>query len=153
MANMFLEGMDLNPMFADPEKFRPQMRQDLGGGEGLELFLRAKIPLVHGWLVDPSSQEYEAVQRAGDYDSSVNVVAEADHLTQGSLVVDEDEPRGSNSGVGSSSHVGKQSDVWTAEERTKIEDGILSLLVFFPRTHGDLKPSLFAASSIRPNPS
>lgn len=125
--------MDLNPVFVDAHEFRPQMREDLGGGEGLELFSHAKIPLVHGWLVDPSSQEYEAVQRAGDYDNSVNVVAEADHLTQGRLVVDEDEAGGSSSGPGSSSHTGKQSDIWTAEERTKVEDGILFSVVVFPR--------------------
>lgn len=128
----FIEGMDLNPVFDDAHGFRPQMRKDLGGGEGLELFSHANIPLVHGWLVDPSSPEYEAVQRACDYDNSVNVVAEADHLTQGRLVVDEDEPGGSNSGAGSGLHTGKQNDVWTPEERTKVEDGILSLRVVFP---------------------
>jgi ubiquitin carboxyl-terminal hydrolase MINDY-1/2 len=125
---MFLEGMDLNPVFIDAHGFRPQMRKDLDGGEGLELFSHANISLVHGWLVDPSSPEYEAVQRAGDYDNSVNVVVEADHLAQGRLVVDEDETAGSSSGVGSGS---KQGDVWTPEERTKVEDGILFLNVVF----------------------
>jgi hypothetical protein len=111
------------------------MRQDLGGGEGLELFSHANIPLVHGWLVDPSSPEYEAIQRAGDYDNSVNVVAEADHLTQGRLVFDEDEAGGSSSGAGGSSHTGKQGDTWTIEERTKVEDGILSFHPFsYPLT-------------------
>lgn len=117
------EGMDLNPVFTDAHEFRPQMRQDLGGGEGLELFSHANIPLVHGWLVDPSSPEYEAVQRAGDYDNSVTVVVEADHLTQGRLVIDENEAGGSSSGAGGSSHTGKRGDTWTAEERVKVEDG------------------------------
>ena len=116
--------MDLNPVLFDAHGFRPQMREDLGGGEGLELFSHANIPLVHGWLVDPSSPEFEAVQRAGDYDNSVNVVAEADHLTQGRLVVDEDEAGGSSSGADSGSRVKKQGDAWTTEERTKVEDGI-----------------------------
>lgn len=111
--------MDLNPVFTDALGFRPQMRKDLGGGEGLELFSHANIPLVHGWLVDPSSPEYEALQRAVDYDSSVNVVAEADHLTQGRLVLDE-EVAGSSSGAGSSS---SHTDTWSTEKRTKIEDG------------------------------
>ena len=127
--------MDLNPVFSDAHGFRPQMRKDLGGGEGLELFSHANIPLVHGWLVDPSSPEYEAVQRAGDYDNGVNVVAEADHLTHGRLVVDENEAGGSSSGAGDSSHGGKQSDAWTAEERTKVEDGTLSPLSMFHSTH------------------
>lgn len=126
MTDGVSEGMDLNPVFVDAHGFRPQMRKDLGGGEGLELFSHANIPLVHGWLVDPSSPEYESVQRAGDYDNSVNVVAEADHLAQGRLVVDEDEPGGSGSGTGNSSHTGKQSDNWTTEERTKVEDGSFS---------------------------
>ena len=120
--------MDLNPVFTDVLGFRPQIRKDLGGGEGLELFSYANIPLVHGWLIDPLTPEYEAIQRAVDYDNSVNVVAEADHLTQGRLVVDEYEAGGSSSGAGSSSHTGKQNDAWTAEERTKVEDGTLSRL-------------------------
>jgi hypothetical protein len=117
--------MDLNPIFTDAWGFRPQMRKDLGGGEGLELFSHANIPLVHGWLIDPSSPEYEAIRRAGDYDNSVTVVAEADHLTQGRLVVDENEAGGSSSGAGSSSHL------WTAEERAKVEDGNMSPLLVF----------------------
>jgi len=146
--------MDLNPVFTDALGFRPQMREDLGGGEGLDLFSHAKISLVHGWLVDPSSPEFEAVQRAVDYDTSVNVVAEADHLAQGRLVVDEDEAGGSSSGAGSSSHAGKQNDDWSAEERIKIEDGAPSLLskCVAPLTHADLKPSPFVSSSTRHNP-
>jgi len=144
--------MDLNPVFVDVHGFRPQMRKDLDGGEGLELFSHANIPLVHGWLVDPLSPEYEAVQRAGDYDNSVNVVAEADHLTQGRLVVDENEAGGSGSGAGSSSHTGKQNDAWSTEERTKVEDGTSSPpRCFVLLTHADLKPSLSASSSMRPN--
>ena len=130
--------MDLNPVFVDAHGFRPQMRNDLDGGEGLELFSHANIPLVHGWLVDPLSPEYEAVQMAGDYDNSVNVVAEADHLTQGRLVVDVDgdEAGGSSNGTGNSSHTEKQSDVWTTEQRTKVEDGIfLSLQASLPLIH------------------
>ena len=149
------EGMDLNPVFFDAYGFRPQMRKDLDGGEGLELFSHANIPLVHGWLVDPSSPEYEPVQRAGDYDNSVNVVAEADHLTQGRLVVDhEDETsEGSSGGAGGTSHTGKQSDIWTTEQRTKVEDGIFvsSLLCIFPSTHGNLKLSSFASSWVQLN--
>jgi len=118
--------MDLNPVFTDVLGFRPQIRKDLGGGEGLELFSHANISLVHGWLADPSGPEYEAIQRAVDYDNSVNVVAEADHLTQGRLVVDEYEAGGSSSGADSGSHAVKQSDTWTAEERTKVEDGTWS---------------------------
>ncbi|KAF9650167.1 hypothetical protein BDM02DRAFT_3141330 [Thelephora ganbajun] len=147
-----LKGMDLNPVFVDAHGFRPQMRRDLGGGEGLELFSHANIPLVHGWLVDPLSPEYEAVQRAGDYDASVNVVAEADHFTQGRLVVDENEAEGSSSGAGSSSHTGKQNDIWTTEERMKVEDAI-SIRQFLNATQSQLTyHGLFhLASALSPN--
>ena len=142
--------MDLNPVFTDALGFRPQMRKDLGGGEGLELFSHANIPLVHGWLVDPSSPEYGALQRAVDYDSSVNVVAEADHLTQGRLVLDE-EVAGSSSGAGSSSHTGGHNDTWNTEQRTKVEDGISFLPVFDSFIHADFKLSLFVNSLTQPN--
>lgn len=146
--------MDLNPVFTDALGFRPQMRKDLGGGEGLELFSHANIPLVHGWLVDPSSPEYGAVQRAVDYDSSVNMVVEADHLTQGRLVLDEEEVAGSSSGAGSSSHAGGHNYSWNTEERTKIEDGTppLPVLCFDSFTHADFQLSPFVNSSARPNP-
>lgn len=145
-----LKGMDLNPVFVDAHGFRPQMRKDLGGGEGLELFSHANISLVHGWLVDPSSQEYEAIQRAGDYDTSVNVVAEADHLTEGRLVVDENEAGGSSSGADGSSHTGEQNHTWTTEQRTKVEDAI-SIRHFLNTTQSQLTyHGLFHLASVLP---
>jgi len=52
------------------------------------------------------------------------VVAEADHLTQGRLVVDEDEAGGSSDGTGDASNTEKQSEAWTTDQRTKVEDAI-----------------------------
>jgi hypothetical protein len=46
---------------------------------------------VHGWLVDPDSQEYAALAKTEDYDTSVNTIVDADHLTSGRLVVSEHE--------------------------------------------------------------
>ena len=101
------EGMDLNPVFTSATAFRPATT----GGE-LALFASAGITLVHGWLVDPASSEYAAVSRAGDYDSAVNLIVEADVLTRGLLV-------GDGEGVGPSSpHINL-----TDEERRKVEDG------------------------------
>lgn len=44
---------------------------------------------MHGWLVDPDSQEYAALAKTEDYDTSVNSIVDADHLTSGRLVVSE----------------------------------------------------------------
>lgn len=44
---------------------------------------------MHGWLVDPDSQEYTALAKTEDYDTSVNAIVDADHLTSGRLVVSE----------------------------------------------------------------
>jgi len=46
---------------------------------------------VHGWLVDPDSQEYAALARTEDYDTSVNAIVDADHLMSGKLVTSEQE--------------------------------------------------------------
>ena len=57
-------GMDLNPLFTGVSSFRPAA----AGGE-LALFELCRIPLVHGWLVDPCSPEYPVLERCGDYDT------------------------------------------------------------------------------------
>ncbi|KAI0703830.1 hypothetical protein BC835DRAFT_909494 [Cytidiella melzeri] len=79
------KGMDLNPLFTGITAFRPAAN----GGE-LKLFEHAGIKLVHGWLVDPSSPEHQAVSQVKDYDTAVNLVAEADHLSKGQIVPDYD---------------------------------------------------------------
>ncbi|KAI0090230.1 hypothetical protein BDY19DRAFT_992447 [Irpex rosettiformis] len=75
------KGMDLNPLFTGITSFRPAT----DGGE-LKLFEHAGIKLVHGWLVDPASHEYQTVSKIGDYDTAVHLIAEADHLSRGQLV-------------------------------------------------------------------
>lgn len=108
-----VEGMDLNPVFTDITKFRPS---GPSGSGGLELFSHTGISLVHGWLADPDSAEYDAVKRSVDYDNSVNLIVEADDLTQGRLVVDEDLVQAGPS-------TSKLPDSWSDEQRTKVEDG------------------------------
>ena len=104
-----LEGMDLNPLFTGPTLFRP-------GGKGgeLDLFKHAGIDLVHGWLVDPHSPEAPAVTKVEDYDSAVDLVATADHITKGQLL-------GTDATTGPSS----PTSPLDAEDRTKVEDGRL----------------------------
>ena len=101
--------MDLNPLFTNATYFRPA-----GDAGELQLFEQAGIRLVHGWLVDPDSPESKAVTKFEDYDSAVNLIADADHITKGQLV-----------DVAGSYQAGSSSDVdhYTDEERQKIENG------------------------------
>jgi len=102
--------MDLNPTFTDPMKFHPA-----GQGGELELFSRAGIQLVHGWLVDPNSPEYPAMSRLEDYDTAVNLIVEADHLTSGKLV-------GPDLDQGSSGFANPVASLRIDDQR-KVEDG------------------------------
>lgn len=106
--------MDLNPLFTDATSFRPA-----GDGGALKLFEQAGIKLVHGWLVDPDSYESKAVAKFEDYDSAVNLIADADHMTKGQLVTS-----GDCIGAGPSD----SADHYTDPERQKIEDGRLFLI-------------------------
>jgi hypothetical protein len=113
--------MDLNPLFTSSTAFRPATT----GGE-LALFASVGISLVHGWLVDPSSPEYAAVSRVGDYDSAMNLIVEADVLTRGLLVGDNvDQASGSSSQVAGPSHSNIN---LTDEEKQKVEDGEYDLI-------------------------
>lgn len=113
--------MDLNPLFTSPLAFRPY-----GDAGALKLFEQADIVLVHGWLADPSSPEYNVVIAAEDYDSSVNLIVDADTVTRGQLVVDESDPGPSTAGPSSA---GSSSGGYLSEsDRKKVEDGEYSLL-------------------------
>lgn len=106
----------MNPLFTGATSFRPA-----GDGGALKLFEQAGIQLVHGWLVDPDSPESAVVKQFEDYDSAVNLIADADHTTHGQLVIDE-----SNAAVAvSSSQAGPSEPTmnYTVEERRKIENG------------------------------
>ena len=104
----------MNPLFTSHESFRPA-----GDAGALKLFEQANIRLVHGWLADPSSAEYEAVSRYEDYDTAVNVIVEADSLTKGQLVLDENIAGPSNAGPSNS----PSNDILSEADRKKIEDG------------------------------
>lgn len=113
-----LEGMDLNPLFTSPTAFRPA-----GDGGALKLFEQAGIPLVHGWLVDPTGTEHSVLSVTEDYDNSVNLIVEADTLAKGQLVVDEYAAGPSSSAAGPSSLHGQSGSELSAEDRKKVEDG------------------------------
>lgn len=115
--------MDLNPVFTSSTAFRPS---GIGGGE-LKLFEYVDIKLVHGWLVDPDSQEASALSRAPNYDAAVELIAEVDHLTNGKFVVEEasGDAAGSSMQASASSSSGVVSPTvnFTEEQQRKIADG------------------------------
>ncbi|KAI0791194.1 hypothetical protein C8Q75DRAFT_715687 [Abortiporus biennis] len=104
------KGMDLNPLFTGATSFRPA-----GAGGELKLFQQAGIQLVHGWLVDPDSPEYEVLKRTQDYDTSVNIIVEADCLTKGRFVVAEDTTMTTGAAATSSGGPGPSSSSNTSE--------------------------------------
>ncbi|OBZ72147.1 Protein FAM63A [Grifola frondosa] len=121
------KGMDLNPLFTGATSFRPA-----GAGGELKLFEQAGIKLVHGWLADPDSQEYKTLSKTEDYDSSVNLLVEADHVTRGRLVLGEDVP--SSSSGPSPDQLGHS---LTDAEQQKVLDAIV-IRDFIDRTQSQL---------------
>ena len=105
--------MDLNPVFTAATSFRPA-----GAGGELKLFEQVNIKLVHGWIVDPDSDEADAIAKTPDYDSAVNLIVDADHTTNGHLVMSEDAL-----GVGGSVPNGHAHRTLTEEERDKVARG------------------------------
>lgn len=113
--------MDLNPLFTGISSFRPA-----GDGGELKLFEHAGIKLVHGWLADPSTPEFHILSRVKDYDNCVNLIAEADHLSHGNLLVNESSDEASSSQAGSSSQAAGPSSspsTVTPDVQQKIEEG------------------------------
>lgn len=113
--------MDLNPLFTHASSFRPA-----GSGGELKLFEQAGIKLVHGWLVDPDSPEYPVLTKAEDYDTAVNLIVEADHVSKGQLVVSEEEPASSQ--AGSSSSATGAGHALSGEDQKKVEAGMSGVL-------------------------
>ena len=104
--------MDLNPQFTAVSSFRPA-----GDGGELKLFELTGIDLVHGWLADPDSPEFDVISKVEDYDTAVNLIVSADHLTEGQLVRASEDLQGLVTDMGSN---------WTPEQRQRIEDGAYS---------------------------
>ncbi|KAG2101578.1 uncharacterized protein F5147DRAFT_616394 [Suillus discolor] len=126
------KGLDLNPVFTGATSFRPA-----GEGGELKLFEQAGIELVHGWLVDPDSEEYRVLQHVRDYDTAVTLIADADHVTRGRLLSGDVWGEGEGEGeVGSSSQVesgpsgyagpSSASDNYSEKDREKIEHALVT---------------------------
>lgn len=122
------KGLDLNPVFTGATSFRPA-----GEGGELKLFEQAGIELVHGWLVDPDSEEYRVLQHVRDYDTAVTLIADADHITRGRLLSGDVWGEGeagssSQAGSGPSGYAGPSSasDNYSESDREKIEHALVS---------------------------
>jgi ubiquitin carboxyl-terminal hydrolase MINDY-1/2 len=152
------EGMDLNPLFTSYTAFRPGGSGSSAGGE-LQLFEQAGIKLVHGWLVDPESPEHSAVTKTEDYDTSVNLVVDADYLTKGKLVAAEADYIGagpsSSSSAGPSSPTGPSSPglQLSDQDHQKVRDGTLcrTSLLQYKLTRLQLSPSVPSSTTRLPN--
>lgn len=118
----FPEGMDLNPLFTSSTSFRPSAHT---AGGGLDLFTKAKIELVHGWLAEPDTEEGRVAMKVKDYDTAVELIAEVDHLTGGRLLSDEETSLRVDNGpnVSGSGRVGGEPGNYSDEQKGKIEDG------------------------------
>jgi hypothetical protein len=122
------KGLDLNPVFTGATSFRPA-----GEGGELKLFEQAGIELVHGWLVDPDGEEYRVLQHVRDYDTTVTLIADADHITRGRLLSGDVWGEGeagssSQSGSGPSGYAGPSSasDNYSEKDRVKIEHALVA---------------------------
>lgn len=89
-------GLNLNPQFTRIDGFT----SSAGSGNGeLALFSLAQIPLLHGWIADPSDHEtFEVLNEARDYDRAVEMMVEGSEVAgklglegQGGVELDEDE--------------------------------------------------------------
>ncbi|GJE85639.1 MINDY family-like protein [Phanerochaete sordida] len=139
-------GMDLNPAFTEVTAFRPA-----GYGGELKLFEYAGIQLVHGWLPDPTTREYEVLRRYQDYDTCANLLAEADHISRGQLLQLQEEGAQSE-GAGSDAPPSHQrSSSLSSEEQRKLEDALI-IRQFLDHSSSQLTyHGLFAlASTVKP---
>ncbi|KAG1736330.1 hypothetical protein EDB19DRAFT_1721661 [Suillus lakei] len=147
------KGLDLNPVFTGATSFRPA-----GEGGELKLFEQAGIELVHGWLVDPDSEENRVLQHVRDYDTAVTLIADADHTTKGRLLSGDVWGEGeagssSQAGSGPSGYAGPSSpsDNYSEKDREKIEHALVAQ-AFLDSTKSQLTyHGLFQlASTLRP---
>ncbi|GAA5859372.1 hypothetical protein JCM8547_002004 [Rhodosporidiobolus lusitaniae] len=82
-------GLDLNPSFSRIDAFSPLSSSSSPlttstpqQAPELSLFALARVPLLHGWLSDPSLPEEEAkvLAECGDYDKAVEMVVAGNEL-------------------------------------------------------------------------
>ncbi|GAA6018861.1 hypothetical protein JCM10207_000266 [Rhodosporidiobolus poonsookiae] len=132
-------GLTLNPQFTRIDGFANTTH----AGE-LALFALARVPLLHGWLADPSTPEvFSALEACGDYDTAMEwVVAGAEVAGPKGLELDE----GALGEEELLQEVERRSK-WTADEEEKVRRATL-ISTFLQRTSTQLTyTGLFTLSS------
>ncbi|KAN0063452.1 hypothetical protein ACQY0O_003898 [Thecaphora frezii] len=81
-------GLDVDVRFASHDAFNTAaVDNDASGAGELALFKLCGVPLVHGWLADPSDvQTYAAVLQAESYNRAADIVVRGDELAKGAVV-------------------------------------------------------------------
>ena len=78
--------MDLNPVFTDLSAFSTSPASTT---HAPTLFDLSRVRLVHGWLADPQSPAYTALEKVKDYDAATNLIVSCDSLMGGKMVESE----------------------------------------------------------------
>lgn len=121
-------GLNLNPRFGSIDGFRnssfTSTTESEESGE-LALYRLARVPLLHGWVVDPQDEELwdVVVENCGDYDSALIKLVEGDVLS-GESTVDLD-----NATEEEVMRAVERRSQWTPEEEKKVRDGERSTLL------------------------
>ncbi|KAG8713284.1 hypothetical protein FRC11_012693, partial [Ceratobasidium sp. 423] len=76
-------GMDLNPVFTNLSAFSTSPSS---ATHAPTLFDLSRVRLVHGWLADPQSPTYAALEKVRDYDAATNLIVSCDSLLGGRMV-------------------------------------------------------------------
>ncbi|CAE6414425.1 unnamed protein product [Rhizoctonia solani] len=76
-------GMDLNPVFTDLSAFSTSPASTT---HAPTLFDLSRVRLVHGWLADPQSPAYAALEKVRDYDTATTLIVSCDSLMGGKMV-------------------------------------------------------------------
>ncbi|KAK4050307.1 hypothetical protein OIV83_003628 [Microbotryomycetes sp. JL201] len=69
-------GLNLNPRFGSIDGFKQSQGDETWGTGELDLFATSRVPLLHGWVVDPQDTETwdVVVENIGDYDAAMEKV-------------------------------------------------------------------------------
>ncbi|ORY37174.1 hypothetical protein BCR35DRAFT_273434 [Leucosporidium creatinivorum] len=116
-------GLDLNPRFGHIDGFRQSGEAKEEGKQGsgeLALFAMSKVPLLHGWVVDPQDEQtWDAVvEKTGDYDAALEKIVEGEVIAGEQVEDGEEDEEKVMKAVEARS-------LWTAEQEEKVQQAHL----------------------------